>query len=211
GAQPVDVDVLIVESTFGSEEYIFPETKKVATQIQECVASCIENDESVIVLAYPFGKAQELTYILRDHAPFVDKGIFEINEALENFGYKFRHQLFDARSVEDPREPFVLITSRRVKQLGASGELLCGKMRTLAVSGWAINRGFKYYQGVDYAFALSDHADFSDLISFIDRCNPDVVYTCHGSARRFARLVHDHLGMETMPLKKGQHFLSNYA
>ena len=51
GAQPVDADVLIVESTFGSEEYVFPETNEVATQIRQCVASCIENDESVIVLA----------------------------------------------------------------------------------------------------------------------------------------------------------------
>jgi len=211
GAQPVDVDVLIIESTFGSEQYIFPETEKVAAQIQECVASCIENDESVIVLAYPFGKAQELTHLLQDYTPFVDSGIFEINEALENFGYKFRHQLFDAMSVKESREPFVLITSRRAKQLRAPDELLCGKKRTLAVSGWAINRGFKYYQGVDYAFALSDHADFRDLIRFIDRCNPDVVYTCHGSAKRFAGLVRDHLGIETIPLEKGQHFLSNYA
>ena len=211
GAQPVDVDVLIVESTFGSEEYIFPETKKVAAQIQESVASCIENDESVIVLAYPFGKAQELTHLLRDYDPFVDSGIFEINEALKDFGYKFRHQLYDAMSIKESREPFVLITSRRAKQLKAADEQLGGKKRTLAVSGWAINSGFKYFQGVDNAFALSDHADFQDLINFIDRCNPDVVYTCHGSAKRFARLVRDHLGIETMPLEKGQHFLSNYA
>ena len=211
GAQPVDVDVLIIESTFGSEQYIFPETKKVAEQIQECVASCIENDESVIVLAYPFGKAQELTHLLQDYAPFVDSGIFEINETLENFGYKFRHQLFDATTVKASREPFVLITSRRAKQLQAADELPCGKNRTLAISGWATNRGFQYYAGVDYAFALSDHADFQDLMNFVDRCNPDVVYTCHGSTKRFARLVRDHLGIESMPLEKGQHCLSNYA
>ena len=211
GAQPVDVDVLIIESTFGSEQYIFPETKKVTAQIHECVASCIENDESVIVLAYPFGKAQELTHLLQDYAPFVDSGIFEINEALGNFGYRFRHQLFDAVSVKESREPFVLITSRRTKQLAALDEVFSGKKRTVAVSGWAINSGFKYFRGVDYAFALSDHADFRDLLNFIDRCNPDVVYTCHGSAKRFARLVRDHLGIETMPLEKGQHFLCNYA
>jgi putative mRNA 3-end processing factor len=211
GAQPVNADVLIIESTFGSEEYIFPETEKVARQIQDCVASCIENDESVIVLAYPFGKAQELTHLLRDYAPFVDNGIYEINEALESFGYKFQHQLYDATRAKESREPFVLITSGRAKQLRDPDGQLYGKKRTLAVSGWAINRGFKYFRGVDYAFALSDHADFQDLLTFIDRCNPEVVYTCHGSAKKFARLVHDHLGIETIPLAKGQHFLTNYA
>jgi putative mRNA 3-end processing factor len=211
GAQPVNVDVLVIESTFGSEQYIFPETKKIAAQIQECVTSCLEHDESVIVLAYPFGKAQELTHLLRDHVPFVDSSIFKINEELENFGYQFRHQLFNAVSVKESREPFVLISSGSAKQHGGLNELPCGKKRILAVSGWAINRGFKYYRGIDHAFALSDHADFQDLMNFIDRCNPELVYTCHGNAKRFARLVRDRLGIEAMPLEKGQQFLSNYV
>jgi putative mRNA 3-end processing factor len=210
GAQPVDADVLIVESTFGSEEYVFPETNEVATQIRQCVASCIENDESVIVLAYPFGKAQELTHILRDHAPFVDSGIYEINDALKSFGYDFRDRLFDAASVAESREPFVLITSARSTPQGHDGPLR-RKKRTLAVSGWATSRGFNYFRGVDYAFALSDHADFQDLLRFVDRCNPEVVYTCHGFAKKFARLVHAHLGIDAIPLEKGQNFLSNYA
>ena len=208
GAQPVSADVLIIESTFGSEEYVFPETKEVATQIRQCVASCIENDESVIVLAYPFGKAQELTHLLRDYAPFVDNGIYQINDALRGFGYDFRDRLFDAASVTESREPFVLITSGRSTPHGQDGPLR-GKRRTLAVSGWA-SRG-KYFRGVDYAFALSDHADFQDLLRFVDRCNPEVVYTCHGFAKKFARLVHAHLGIDAFPLERGQHFLSNYA
>jgi putative mRNA 3-end processing factor len=211
GAQPVNVDVLVIESTFGSEQYIFPETKKIAAQIKECVTSCIERDESVIVLAYPFGKAQELTHLLQDYAPFVDSGIFKINEALENFGYKFHQRLFNAESIKELREPFVFISGGSAKQRGGLSELPCGKRRTLAVSGWAINRGFKYYRGVDYAFALSDHADFQDLMTFIDHCNPELVYTCHGDAKRFARLIRDRLGIEAMPLEKGQHFLSNYV
>jgi putative mRNA 3-end processing factor len=208
GAQPVNADVLIIESTFGSKEYVFPETKIVTAQIQECVASCIENDESVVVFAYPFGKAQELTVLLSDYCPFVDQNIYEINEALADFGYKFRHQLFDATE-PDVRDPSVLITTRN--QLNASDGSRFRKKQTLAVSGWAVNRGFKYFQGVDYTFALSDHADFRDLMNFIDRCNPQLVYTCHGFAKKFAKLIHDQLGIEAMPLVKGQHCLTTYT
>jgi len=211
GAQPVNVDVLVVESTFGSEQYVFPETKKIGAQIQECVTSCLEHDESVIVLAYPFGKAQELTQLLQDFTPFVDSSIFKINEELKNFGYTFHHQLLNEESVKESREPFVFISSGNAKQIGGLSDLRRGIKRTLAVSGWAINRGFKYYRGVDYAFALSDHADYQDLMTFIDRCNPELVYTCHGNAKRFAGLVRDRLGIEAIPLEKGQHFLSNYA
>jgi Cft2 family RNA processing exonuclease len=34
GAQPVNVDVLVIESTFGSEEYVFPETKKSSRKLK---------------------------------------------------------------------------------------------------------------------------------------------------------------------------------
>jgi len=108
-------------------------------------------------------------------------------------------------------EPFVLISSGSAKRHGDLNELPCGNKRTLAVSGWAINSAFKYYRGVDYAFALSDHADFQDLMTFVDRCNPERVYTCHGHAKKFAHLVRDRLGIEAMPLEKGQQFLSNYV
>ncbi|HYA32692.1 MAG TPA: MBL fold metallo-hydrolase RNA specificity domain-containing protein [Candidatus Bathyarchaeia archaeon] len=209
GAEPKDADVLIVESTFGSEEYVFPATKNVAAQIQQCVDSCINNDESVTVIAYPFGKAQELTHVLCDYDPFVDKGIYEINAALRSFGYDFHDQLFDATLVTESREPFVLITSGRSAFPGDKG--FRGKIRSLAVSGWAINRGFKYFRGVDYAFALSDHADFQDLLRFVDGCNPETVYTCHGFAKKFANTVRTQLGIDAMPLEKGQHVLSNYA
>jgi putative mRNA 3-end processing factor len=209
GAQPVTTDVLIVESTFGSAEYVFPEAKTVAAQIQECVASCVDKDESVVVFAYPFGKAQELTVLLSDYCPFVDQNIYEINEALGNFGYKFRYELFDATAARNKREPCVLITTK--KQLSSSEGSPFRKKRTLAVSGWAVNRGFKYLQGVDYAFALSDHADFRDLMNFIDRCNPELVYTCHGFAKKLAKLIHDQLGIEATPLVKGQHCLTTYT
>jgi Cft2 family RNA processing exonuclease len=164
----------------------------------------------VIVLAYPFGKAQELTHLLRDYVPFVDSSIYQINDALRSLGYDFRDQLFDAAAVTEAREPFVLITSGRSTPQGQDGPLR-GKTRTLAVSGWATGRGFKYFRGVDYAFALSDHADFQDLLRFVDRCNPDVVYTCHGFAKKFAGLVRAQLGIDAVPLEKGQHFLPNYT
>ncbi|HYA33385.1 MAG TPA: MBL fold metallo-hydrolase RNA specificity domain-containing protein, partial [Candidatus Bathyarchaeia archaeon] len=133
-----------------------------------------------------------------------------INDALKSYGYDFRDKLFDAGAIAESREPFVLITSGRSTSKEQAGTLP-GKRRTLAVSGWATSRGFKYFRGVDYAFALSDHADFQDLLRFVDGCNPEVVYTCHGFAKKFALLVHAHLGIDAIPLERGQHFLSNYA
>ena len=211
GAQPVDTDVLIIESTFGSQEYVFPETEKITSQILSYVASCFERDESVIVLAYPFGKAQELIHLLEEYVPFVDDKIYEVNEALRDFGYAFCHQRFDASKAEETREPFVLVTTGNSRQHAGTLSSFRGKTRTIAVSGWAINRGFRYFRGVDQAFALSDHADFQDLINFVDRCNPEIVYTCHGFANRFAQAIRNFLGIDAVPLEKGQHLLCSYV
>ncbi|MGZ4931833.1 MAG: MBL fold metallo-hydrolase RNA specificity domain-containing protein, partial [Halobacteriota archaeon] len=74
-----------------------------------------------------------------------------------------------------------------------------------------VNGGFKYHRGVDEAFALSDHADFRDLTKFVDQCNPEVVFTCHGFATRFAHTIRELLGIEAIALETGQHILSNYV
>ncbi len=210
GAQPVDTDVLIIESTFGSKEYVFPATDKVAADLNRYITSRLEKDESVVVLAYPFGKAQELTHMLADHAPFVDPGIYKINEALGNLGYPFQHRHFDALNVQGAEDPFVLITTG-YRSIPSVAKSTTTKVRTIAVSGWAVNGGFKYYRGVDEAFALSDHADFRDLTKFVDQCNPEVVFTCHGFANRFAHTIRELLGIEAIALEKGQHILSNYV
>ncbi len=210
GAQPVDTDVLIIESTFGSKQYVFPPTDKIATDINEYVSSCLERDESVVVLAYPFGKAQELTHMLAQHVPFVDSGVYKINEALSALGYPFQHRHLDGLDTREAEDPFVLITAgyRSTPTVTARSSR---RVRTIAVSGWAINGGFRYYRGVDEAFALSDHADFCDLMRFVERCNPEIVFTCHGFAQRFAQTIRKHLGIDAVELKAGQNILSNYV
>ncbi len=209
GAQPVDTDVLIIESTFGSKEYVFPATDMVAADISNYITSRLDQDESVVVLAYPFGKAQELTHMLSRHVPFVDPAIYKINEALSKIGYPFEHRQFGASNLQEAEGPFVLITTgyRSVPSMLKSSK----KVRTIAVSGWAINNGFRYYRGVDQAFALSDHADFRDLINFVERCNPEVVFTCHGFAHKFAHTIREQLGIDAIALETGQHILSNYV
>jgi Cft2 family RNA processing exonuclease len=58
--------------------------------------------------------------------------------------------------------------------------------RTAIVSGWALDGRTTYQYGCDAAFPLSDHADFPDLLSLVERVRPHTVYTVHGFAREFA-------------------------
>ena len=55
--------------------------------------------------------------------------------------------------------------------------------------------------GADGGLPLSDHADYTQLLSYIEECNPRKIYTLHGEAR-FAELLCD-LGYDAEYLTKG--------
>ena len=52
------------------------------------------------------------------------------------------------------------------------------------------------------AFALSDHADFNQLMEYIAACKPKAVLTCFGGRFNFAfaKKVEKRMGIEARPL-----------
>src|SRR5205807_7453192 len=65
------------------------------------------------------------------------------------------------------------------------------------------NCRFRYQ--CDAAFALSDHADFPDLIELVKKVNPKRVLTLHGFAADFAQTLRD-LGYDASPLSEEEQF-----
>ena len=58
--------------------------------------------------------------------------------------------------------------------------------RTAVLTGWALDPGAKFRYGCDAAFPLTDHADYPDLIRYVDLVQPKRVLTLHGFAAAFA-------------------------
>jgi DNA ligase-1 len=71
--------------------------------------------------------------------------------------------------------------------------------RTAMITGWAIDPAAKYRYQCDAAFPLSDHADFADLLAFVERVQPKRVLTVHGHVEEFARTLRDR-GVEAWAL-----------
>src|SRR5438045_6661366 len=59
--------------------------------------------------------------------------------------------------------------------------------RVAMISGWALDPNAIYRYQVDAAFPLSDHADYTDLIRYVELVEPTRVLTLHGFAGEFAR------------------------
>src|SRR5690606_4064989 len=58
--------------------------------------------------------------------------------------------------------------------------------RTAVVTGWAIDPRARFRYRTDAAFPLSDHADYDDLLRYVDLVQPKRVLTLHGFASAFA-------------------------
>src|SRR5438045_9152816 len=71
--------------------------------------------------------------------------------------------------------------------------------RVAMISGWAVDPNAVYRYQVDAAFPLSDHADYTDLLRYVELVQPQRVLTLHGFATEFARDLRDR-GVEAWAL-----------
>ncbi|HAK06838.1 MAG TPA: DNA ligase, partial [Spartobacteria bacterium] len=183
-AQWVHADTLVMETTFGRPRYRFPPMVQVVDQIVAFCREAIVEDEVPVLLGYSLGKAQEILCALDGAGltPMLHGTVFQMTRIYEQFGQSFcKYVRYDANEVAGK----VLIcppSANRSRML----EKIARK-RVAMISGWAMDPGAVYRYQVDAVFPLSDHADYDDLIRYVDLVRPKRVLTLHGFAAEFAR------------------------
>lgn len=190
-------DILIMESTFGLPRYKFPHPREIQTQMTEFVENAQAKEETPVFLAYSLGKAQEAMKILsnRGYKLSVHGTIFNIAKIYEEFGVKFKkYEHYQAGNLEGR----VLIAPPWVKRSRMIENI--PRKRIAILTGWAVDPGAKHYYGVDEAIPLSDHADFSELIQYVKKAQPEKIYTVHGFAEFVTYLKEE--GFDAEPLKE---------
>jgi DNA ligase-1 len=68
-AEPCEVpraDVLIMETTYGRPQYVFPPTEAVLERVIQFCREALDNGETAVLLGYSLGKSQELLCGLGD-------------------------------------------------------------------------------------------------------------------------------------------------
>src|SRR5438552_6144987 len=181
-------ETLIMETTFGLPRYRFPPAKQVIDQIVSFCRETIEADQVPVLLGYSLGKAQEILCALDGAGltPMLHGSIYEMTRIYEQFGQSFcKYVRYKANDVAGK----VLIcppSANRSRML----EKIAQK-RVAMISGWAVDPAAIYRYQVDAAFPLSDHADYTDLLRYVELVQPQRVLTLHGFAAEFARDLRD--------------------
>jgi Cft2 family RNA processing exonuclease len=176
-------DTLIMETTFGLPRYVFPPEAEVHAAIVEFCRRAIADQVVPVLFAYSLGKTQELLAVLRGSGlrVMLDREARRLTQIYEELGVTFdAHEELDPERVAGhvvicPPNSGRAVSLRRIEP-----------KRTAFVTGWALDRSTIYRAKCDAAFPLSDHAGFDDLLRFVERVQPQRVFTVHGFATEFA-------------------------
>ncbi|HEY7226723.1 MAG TPA: hypothetical protein VH481_01195 [Nitrososphaeraceae archaeon] len=184
--------ILIMESTFGHPDYIFPKFETTIHKTNLIISEMYHQGIPVILLGYTLGKAQILTNVFRHWKPLIiHDSIHEMNKLYSEFGIGMDDYVTysDAEKTNmlSSHRPWLLIAPLTSSKNGFLKHMK-KKYGALSIgfSGWAVKPYYKYALGLDYCFALSDHCDYDDLITVVRKCNPEKIYTFHGFAERLA-------------------------
>ena len=183
-AQWTAAGTLIMETTYGIPRYRLPPTEEVIAQIIAFCRDAIENDEVPVLLGYSLGKAQEILCALAgaDLMPMLHGSVYQMTRIYEQYGQKFCHYL---RYHPNDLAGKVLICPPSANRSRMLEKI--PRKRVAMISGWAVDPSAIYRYQVDAAFPLSDHADYDDLLRYVELVGPKRVFTLHGFAAQFAR------------------------
>ena len=207
--------VLIMETTYGSPGYSFPPTAKVVKEVNSLIGEMYHKGRPVVLMGYPLGKAQLLSYFFSSWEPlFVHESVAQINEVHARHGVRLKEgKLFNPEAKEGhlPHGPWLMISplshgrSRTLARLKKEyGAIL------VAFSGWALDSGYARSLAADYAFPLSDHCDYNELVRLVKEVSPEEVYTTHGFSDDFAAGLRT-MGYSAKTLEERQSSLTDFS
>ncbi|MCD6368820.1 MAG: hypothetical protein J7L38_03375 [Thermoproteales archaeon] len=201
------VDVLIIESTYGHPNFVFPPREEVYMEALDWIEEQVAKGFLVILGGYELGKGQELTALVTrglNEKPYVSAKIFRFNRIYEEHGvtlgeYRQFYTGMDLKNVNIIISSHFSINNLR-RKIGKRRKIKAAVFTGLVADKKYIHL-FTTKYGCDACFPLSSHSDFKGLIEYISCVQPKTVYTVHGRHKQFAKAIKKELGLEAKPLE----------
>ncbi len=184
----LETDTLIIDSTYCSPDISFGNRAEIEESIKEWTSRKLDSG-IVLFGVHAAGKAQEMIKILNGVGitPVVSRKVSAINRVYNSNGANLSYA-----SAYDPMSDYEsmlqgnfvgIVESHRLDDLAAMLSKVHGKRVYRAVAtGFA--KIFRF--NTDVQFPLSDHADFSQSVYYIEAANPKKILTYGSNAEAFA-------------------------
>lgn len=181
-AEPILVkpaDILVMDATYGHPKYCFPSREKEYKRLTKYLDTCLAHGVTPVILAYSLGKAQEILKYLGDkgYPITVHPKIAELAEIYTQFGIEFAPYKVLNEKTKGFHTRVILVPPN-----GQKNDLVSSiRKKSIAIlTGWAVDDSAKWRYRADEQFIISDHADFQELIEYVQLVNPSLVYICNG-------------------------------
>jgi len=184
------IDILIMDGTYFSPYYSLPEPKSVIDEIIEFIH---KNDHTALYFfVYPYGKSQVLGSYFDKYglSYYYYDGFKRLNDVVEkHLDYKFSGKYLSLEEIKK-KDSGVFILPLRYRHMISRGI-------KLGISGWGKSPYYAKMLGLDKVFPYSDHADFNDLLYFIERLKPDIIYgfQLNGNKEFFEKYLREEYGI----------------
>lgn len=189
--EPIRCDTLITECTFGLPAFKWTPQVEVFENINNWWAENRLEGKTSILFGYSLGKAQRLLKYLN-----TDIGEIYTHGAIENMTEVLRPL------VHFPKTTLITKETKKAQLLGnivlappsAHGSTWIRKMVpyvTASASGWMTFRGARRRRAIDKGFVLSDHCDWTGLLSSIEETGAKKIICTHGYTDIFSRYLRE--------------------
>ncbi len=195
-AEQIQCDILIIESTYGHPNYVFPSFGETCANMVKWALNCLNKEIIPVFHVYSTGKAQEVNKIFNTFTKLpvvVSPLIAKVNKAYE------KNNIALSYFSSDTDDGFELLNKKHCVFLTSNykNNLSRQLYAIAAATGWAYNSWTKKY---DAAFPLSGHADFNQLINYVINVKPKKVLTLHGFKDDLASYLTKKIGVNAQPI-----------
>lgn len=190
--EPIPCDTFISECTFGLPIYRWPSPKEVFTQINHWWSTNLEAGRASIIFAYAMGKAQRiLANINSSIGPIYCHGAVErVNAAYRATGVQLPDTVY-AGTGQTKRDWATALIVAPPSAMGSPWMRRFGDASTAFASGWMRIRGMRRRRPVDRGFVLSDHADWTGLLSAMANSGASRILLTHGQTAPMIRWLRE--------------------
>ncbi|MEM4180677.1 MAG: hypothetical protein QXW50_03190 [Nitrososphaerota archaeon] len=197
GAEQLEGDVLILEATYGSPVYKFPERERIYYEIVKWVSKTLAQGEIPAFKAYTAGKAQELVALINSTVQtpvVVGPEVFSVSRVYKNTYPWMDFLRKGSREGDEALKGGAVYISPTIDTQTLHGR----RLRWALVTGWTLTHrqeGFSAY------FPLSAHSDFFGLVSYAKNSDYKTVLTIYGYSPVLARHLR-RLGLKAYALEE---------
>lgn len=188
-----DLDILVIEATYGSPKTVRSFKDEVEDYIVDVVIDGLSREQPVYIYGY-YGKLQEVMVLLRKRGvkdPFImPPKVYRVTKIAVKYGYSIDnfYNMYSREANEIKKTRRYISFQHMMNALRRNLD----NCTNVVLTGWEFDKPIKKVDRNTWVIAYSSHADYNELMSYVEEAQPKILVVDNsreGYAVEFAKEV----------------------